>query len=379
MRAWLPGLLALGCVSCSAAHVDQGPRITLDEFGPRIANALCEGRRTCCPEIPTGSWYPTESECPVWVELGLRNQVNDEPSYLGEALQPWPDMEFDERAAATLVAAFESASQACAVPPPKVSVQAVFRPRHVVGDDCKYDKECVQGSVCRPKQPDVNADRACARLGEFGEPCLADVHCIPSLWCTSDPDQPELGATCNLGSELGEPCGTCRAGLECLVDATFSDWRCMVPLALGAACDPTEWREQCGRDNYCGQDPGGNRVCVPRHPDGASCGDYNSKCASRICVADSTGKPVCAACDTEGCIDGACIDGACMWQRAQPSWPTFVVDDRADGETCNYAHECAGDECTCDETCEVLRCTTDAAATATAKRYCDVSIMIMAP
>ena len=191
----------------------------------------------------------------------------------------------------------------------------------VVGEPCGNDTECASGACAiEPGGP------VCVMDCTAGQSCLSGTRCLqsgPRLLCLSPLDD----------RVDGEACETPR---DCL-----SSFCVKVPhqetAVCAAGCETT-----CADGLVCVPIEAGGQVCVTAAEDGAPC-ESNAICAGGTCITDVD--------DTQYCVS-ACVDGDCATEGhacvtttdgAEVCLPP--LDDRAPGEACDGARDCASGHC----------------------------------
>lgn len=318
VAGWMVAVLLGAAVGCADSRVQK---IEMEELCPRIAAALCAGRTHCCAEIPLGFRFPTEAECPEWVEEDCRQLIMS-----ADPMSPLPEMDFDKVAAARLVADFEAASGSCEDPPALWSVEALLSVNKYPGDACHYGPECPTGTACVLKDATSSERRVCkARASqEVGAACKHNGDCAPHLGCVLS-DGVEIGVCRN--SDLGEACALvpCLPELACQQDLLGSGSPlCVQPGAVGAPC-PSVGLSGCGDGLYCDTSVAENSTghCAEKHNTGDPC-NGSDECASNVCDNVQLDDTHCAECTEAWCRGGTCVDGACQPNPpSPPTWPPY--------------------------------------------------------
>jgi hypothetical protein len=182
------------------------------------------------------------------------------------------------------------------------------------GDSCNYDRDCapVDGAVV-----DCPCG-TCEKYFDLGFSCGADaVVCTATQTCSSL-GGPEGG--CIPDADLGGSCAStqCLPGLDC----NQTTQTCVVPGALGAACDATD-EDSCAKPTFCA---GTTSTCAM--PGGAG-----------------------AACDWQRIYRNECVDGNACSLVTNTCVP--ILDN---GASCTDDAGCTSGYCTPDQSCETRSC-----------------------
>lgn len=193
-----------------------------------------------------------------------------------------------------------------------------------LGEACAKDTECLSGACVG----DETAGMFCA------QPCVVDDECPTEQRCYVA-DQRKVCLEPLDDREAGEACTTPRecASARCVQLLEGDDAICL------DGCAPDEG---CTGPRNCVELETGAHVCVDYVPDGTAC-TTPIICQRGRCVADEGGDGVCTGpCgEDESCADGwACVEDD---EGAPICMP--LTDQKAAGEDCASARECASGHC----------------------------------
>lgn len=250
-------------------------------------------------------------------------------------------------------------------------------------DECQSATDCDAGALC---VVEADGHRACAAVCGAENPCPAGSACVEedgAFACYQIIGDLELGAACGKDTECrsGACVGDDTAGKFCAAPCEHDDEcpaeeRCYVadqrkvclePLddrAAGEACStPRECQsarcvqllegdaaicldgcvpaEGCSGPRNCVELVTGANVCVDYVPDGTAC-TTPIVCQHGRCIDDGSGGVCTGPCGD----DGACAGGwACVEDSEGAPICMPLVDEKAAGEACSSARECASGHC----------------------------------
>lgn len=251
-------------------------------------------------------------------------------------------------------------------------------------DECADETDCDGGAVC---VLETDGHRACAAVCGAENPCPEGSACVEqdgTFGCLEITGDLELGEACGTDTECssGACVGDDENGRFCAQPCTDDDGcpsaeRCYVvdhrkvclsPLddrAAGEQCDtPRQCAsarcvqvidgeeaicldgcvvdEGCSGPRNCVELDSGAHVCIDYVVDGTPC-TTPIVCQHGRCIADIDGEALCTGPCAE---DGSCADGwACVVDDDGAPVCMPLLDQRAAGEDCTSARECASGHC----------------------------------
>jgi hypothetical protein len=191
-----------------------------------------------------------------------------------------------------------------------------------LGDACGEDVDCGSGACAKSGDTPIcvtpcNADGTCPTDGD--RCILEDLRHV----CTAPLDDKASGETCTDPRE-------CLTG-TCVLRPGDEDAKCADP------CTDT-----CDGDLVCARLDGGGRACIEALDDGARCTGAGM-CEGGFCIEDVDGVAKCASLCGDG---GECDEGfSCTRDDEGNDICMPLVDDRASGEECTSARQCASGHC----------------------------------
>lgn len=235
----------------------------------------------------------------------------------------------------------------------------------VCGPPCAADLACPAGQAC-VQRDDGTFEGACLEVLDdvaVGEACTGDRDCQSGACegaanpvcveqCTDDLSCNDASERCILGGVRRvcvPPTGDLAAGAQCVDARECASGTCVDPpdpaegeQAPPLCADNCTVANDCPRQgDACVRLLGGARACLEPLVDGLPC-QASSACAGGYCLEDVDGGLKCAsACVEDQCQDGfACVDDTEGHRVCMPQ-----LDERAAGEPCTTARECASGHC----------------------------------
>lgn len=317
---------ALACASLLAACETPplaAPSVAYEDYRASYERALCEWRASCNLE-------ESAERC---IETRLLDRADD---YVERAIEAGT-IRYDGEMGYQCILEIRERTCDWMVEDPTPSCPHVFEGRVAPEEPCLISDECIGGGTCG-FNPLTCTEMCCAgecRLprppAEVGDSCASNtIDCAEGTYCAIDPMTFQR-TVCVAGGKVGAACGgDTNAGCDVDGYCDFNMGICRPKIAAGAVCQYSDSCQAPGRCEYVDQNYVEQRCVVPvalgeacnRIVGDFACKDFGARCGvSGVCeLAPGAGEPcpdeACAA--FAYCVDGTCalaVDegGACGW------------------------------------------------------------------